>query len=759
MFASHIDVDLQHPQLPSALSLPSMESTAKQLTKAVVQAGHWRQVQVLLQEHEPQVNTTHLCASIVCLSKLHTSEQPCHSRADATAFLQQLVSRVVLAKDLLEYRQVCNVLWASAQMPDAFRPTSDLLAELYQQAMALGSRSVHNSHTAQSTAVAEGAQRQERVLPDMLHAAQLSYSLALLQPDLPQQLIQEVAGWITSNTQELLQVITQQHDHQPVQQHQRDSGSASSSIGHLNSNANGSNVPQHLAGMRIPCRDLATLTWSLASLPVQPGAAWLSAFAGAVACKGLVAPGNCQDLSLLLWSTATFSKSAAEGSAAAHALQTAAAAVLQAMEDSSLGNWDSQSVANTLWALATLGQRPPVKWLNRMLHRVESAAATMTVQGLSMTLWALAALGVVPQSSCMAALLQSSAKQLQRFTPQGLSNVVWALAVLEHAPSKPWVSQFWQVSRSRLPQMTTEGLINCLWASAKLRVQPPQEWIGDISRLLLQQGVQGLSAQGLSNVLWAVAHIGCSGRQSQELLSRAVQQAIVVLDAQQQAQQDHQEQQMQSAGSGVSILAAASIARNLNVVEVSALMQTAALLQARGAGELLQQFAGTNVQYSGSAIGASASSMDSNSSRSRHRSNVDSSSSIDEADGLADNLLSTFSASLQQASLPLLPSAGPFELATMFHSQISISSSSKNPPGNSSSMKMSITRKWVDAWLAAAQACFNAASSRDLAQWLWCLAKKGVRPPGQWWAGFQVASFRQMAQASSQVRRLVNSGA
>eukprot|EP00775_Hariotina_reticulata_P002061 gene2061-2381_t len=414
------DVDLQQSHLTAALLLPSMESTAKQLTKAIMQATDWRQVQVLLQEHEPQVNTTHLCASIVCLSKLRHIEQPGRSSTDLAAFLQQLVTRVVLAKDGLVYRQACNVLWAVAKLPAALRPETELLAELYQYAMVLGSGSSQSNQTDHSS-------------------------------------------------------------------------------------------------------------------------------------------------------------------------------------DSNLSSWDSQSVANTLWSLATLGQRPPVKWLNRMLHQVESAAAYMTVQGLSMTLWGLAALGVVPQASCMVALLQSSAKQLQHFTPQGLSNVLWALAVLEHVPSKLWVSQFWQVSRDMLPFMTTQGLINCLWASAKLRVQPPQEWIGDISRLLLQQGVQGLSAQGLSN----------------------------------------------------------------------------------------------------------------------------------------------------EVSLPLLTSAGPFELATMFHSQISMSDAFTAPAGSSLS-KPAVARKWVDAWLAAAQSCFNSASSRDLAQWLWCLGKRGVRPPAQWWASFQVASFRQMAQASSQ---------
>jgi hypothetical protein len=461
---------------------------------------------------------------------------------------------------------------------------------------------------------------------------------------------------------------------------------------------------------------------------------------------------------MMLWAVATFSKSAAEGSAAANSLQAAAGALLhccQCQEANSLRAWDGQSVSNVLWALATLGQRPSAAWLNKLLQHLERhAVKEMTAQGVSVTLWALAALGVVPQASCTAALLSAAAQHMQSpsFTPQAASNTIWALAVLEQPPSKSWLAAFWRCSRALLPQMNSQGLVNCLWAVARLDVQPPQEWVVDASELLLQQGVQELSSQGLSNVLWAMARITNRGRQGQEVLQLALQQTVLLLS---------QQQQQDAAGS------AAAAAPVFNIFELSGLMHTVSLLHAREVQQQqqqLQQLAAAAVGNSGSSS-RSSSPLRSISSSSRSRSPsptrlqyaaaASSSSSYDAADSTlaadeqAADVLSQLSELLQSASLPLLPSAAAAELSILLWSQVSMSA------GRASGQKTSllIPRPWTEAWLAASKRCFSfgSPSSRDLSQWLWCLAQRGVRPNGQWLASFQVASFRQMTAASSQV--------
>lgn len=81
--------------------------------------------------------------------------------------------------------------------------------------------------------------------------------------------------------------------------------------------------------------------------------------------------------------------------------------------------------------------------------------------------------------------------------------------------------------------------------------------------------------------------------------------------------------------------------------------------------------------------------------------------------------------------------------------------SSSSGPSSSRPGQLVIPRKWMLAWFAATRSSFSAASSRDLATWVWGLAKKGCvfRPQQQWMASWQVASFRQLGRASSQVGR------
>lgn len=244
-----------------------------------------------------------------------------------------------------------------------------------------------------------------------------------------------------------------------------------------------------------------------------------------------------------------FSKDAAEGSAAANSVQAAAAALLSTAQALPLSSCDGQALANTLWALATLGQRPPLVWLNRVLQHAEAAAARgfLSAQGVSMTLWALAALAVVPQASCLSALLAAAQQHLRHMTPQGFSNVLWALAVLERPPSKDWLAGFWTASRTLLPQMTAQALVNCMWAAARLKLQPPQEWVGDVAGLLLQQGVGSLTRQGLSNTVWALSHISITCRTAHELLQSCLEEAAQVLQ-QQWSQQLLLQQQEQEQG-------------------------------------------------------------------------------------------------------------------------------------------------------------------------------------------------------------------
>jgi hypothetical protein len=728
--------------LLEGLSSGPAADPGKQLTKAIMHAQHWRQVQSLIQEHGPDcLNARHLCAALTRLVHLQHSfaasgqQQQLQSQqgvasvaaGPAAAFVQHLYASVAGELQSLEYRQACNVVWAASKLQQVAAPDAAWVSAVYQHAAHAYGCEKRQQHEQQEALpeLQQQAQQLEQHVYDMRHAAQLSYALVSLQQHLPQAQVQEYVGWVVSNTRQILQQHIQQH--QPAEAGQRQQRPL-----------------KHQ--QQLGARDLATVAWSLASLCAEPSPAWLSAFAAALSCRGLVSAGNYRDLSQLLWSLATFSKHAAEGSAAANSIHTAASAVLAAAQETHLASCDGQALANTLWALATLGQRPPLSYLKRLLLHAEAAASRgfLNPQGIAMSLWGLAALGVVPQASCMAALQAAAQQQLPAMTPQGLSSTLWALAVLERPPSKAWLAAFWPACRALLPHMTSQGLVSCLWASARLRLQPPQEWLGDVAALMLRdEGLSSLTGQGLSNVIWAMSRISISCRAGYQLLSASLQQAVQRLEQQQSQQQQQQQQQH---GGGADDAPAAV----LNIFELSGLMYAVCQLQQRQ-----RQQCGAS----------SAALLDSNSS-SAGGDAAASSSGFD----MSAAVLMQLTQLLQHATLPLLPTAAPSELAILLWSQVTMPAPAaaaagaaalgagnalqhqpSGPAPAAASAVLHIPKAWLDAWYDGSSSAINAASSRDLSNWLWCLAQRGLKPPSDWLASWQVASFRQMGRASSQV--------
>jgi hypothetical protein len=703
-------------QLLQGLS-SSPGDAGRQLTSAIMRAQHWRQVQSLIQEHAPScVNVLHLCAALTRLAHVQYSFVgggagsigSSSVNPHAAAFVQQLFDGIGTRLAELEYRQTCNVVWAAAALQHVVAPEPAWMASLYRQAAAIFSSEKLTQHE-QAEALPErqqqAAQLQQQV-NDLCHAAQLSYALAKLQDRLPQAQVARYVGWIVDNTRNILQQHIQQH--QPAAAPHGSSSSSSSSSSAQQQRQQRPVKHQH----QLRARDMATLAWSLSKLCAEPSPAWLSALAAALGCRGLVSAGNYRDLSQLLWSLATFSRHAAAGSAAANSIHAAASAVLGVAQDTHLASCDGQALSNTLWALATLGQRPPLPYLNRLLTHAAAAASRgfLNPQGISNTLWGLAALGVVPQASCMAALQAAAQQQLPHMTPQGLSNTLWALAVLERPPSKGWLAAFWPACRSALPHMTSQAVVNCLWALARLGLQPPQEWLGDVAALLLRGlGLSSLSSQGVANILWAMSRVSICCTGGHALLMGSLQQAVAMLQ-QQLAQQELPGGQ----------------AAAFNTCELSALANAACYLQQR-------QQAEASVLVHGDSSGSSSS----------HGAYAASAALVLQLAHLT-----------QTASRMLLPKASPSELAILLRSQVVLPSRghAHQQPHHQQAQQPAapVPSAWVDAWLDASNGAFSAASSRDLATWVWCLAVRGQRPSTEWLASWQVATFRQLPRASSQ---------
>lgn len=222
--------------------------------------------------------------------------------------------------------------------------------------------------------------------------------------------------------------------------------------------------------------------------------------------------------------------------------------------------WSSQSVSNTLWAIATLDGEPHKlrarhgDYLNTLCMYVERKANTFVCQGLANTLWALATLEYTPSMKMLEAatarwsalatdvyisecsnLLWSYASL--RFNPGNevltqvaelylrvgqhdevaltqVSNTLWAWANFGWLPEDPSIVEcVLQVAIKHFksdPDLQTQSLANILWSLATLRFVPGDEFLQAFrERALIElREDERFSDQGLCNTIWAYGQLG-----------------------------------------------------------------------------------------------------------------------------------------------------------------------------------------------------------------------------------------------------------
>jgi hypothetical protein len=240
------------------------------------------------------VNTRHLCAALTRMVYLqptfHSSSsrdagagllQPQHGGSQAGLFLQQLYSSIKEKLPDVQYRQSCNVLWAIGKLQRTALPSTDCLQEFYQharQACATEQRELQQQQQGDDCSAQAREQHLQWQAAAFSHAGQVTSSLVALQQVLPAQQLQDTVAWVLSTTRDLLQDQIQQH--QPVQEQR-----AASKTQQQQQRIRGSAKP---CQRPLPARDIANLAASLATLGAQPSPAWLSAYAAALGCKGLV---------------------------------------------------------------------------------------------------------------------------------------------------------------------------------------------------------------------------------------------------------------------------------------------------------------------------------------------------------------------------------------------------------------------------------------------------------------------------------------
>lgn len=281
---------------------------------------------------------------------------------------------------------------------------------------------------------------------------------------------------------------------------------------------------------------LSNCVWALArlGLPV-PGGSWMDDFARhSLACMPEF---SSQGLSNLAWALATLG----------HALPADWLAAFHAAVLAKLPVFNPQALATTLRALVCLSRRcllpPPPFLVSALVAELQRQLRWCEPVDIANSVWALAALQQRPAKEQVAALLAAAQPMLPRCSLEQLSCLLWGLARLGETPNRAWLAEYAlaveahlsrpcepRTASSLLHSLAHMGLrppsrmqaalldslsgrlgslepqtVSCtLWALAKMQYRPPQEWVED----LLHSTWDGVAAYGLREVSMTFVALG-----------------------------------------------------------------------------------------------------------------------------------------------------------------------------------------------------------------------------------------------------------
>ncbi|KAG1673218.1 hypothetical protein FOA52_013098 [Chlamydomonas sp. UWO 241] len=195
------------------------------------------------------------------------------------------------------------------------------------------------------------------------------------------------------------------------------------------------------------------------------------------------------------------------------------AALLEAAKPH-LRDFNSQHLANTVWALATLGHAD-ADFMAALLKAATPQLRKFTPQALANTAWALATLDHA-DGAFMASLLKAAKLQLRDFTPQALANTAWALAVLDHADNALMAALLQQaagmVRDLACAENCTQLFLCMLWLKDQHSdIAVPAQLAETCKRAWMEERPQPQPSDTQHQVLAVVRQLpGCSGATSEQ---------------------------------------------------------------------------------------------------------------------------------------------------------------------------------------------------------------------------------------------------
>jgi len=186
------------------------------------------------------------------------------------------------------------------------------------------------------------------------------------------------------------------------------------------------------------------------------------------------------------------------------------------------GEFIAQSIANTLWAYATLGMQPGADVVSVLEGRMGAVVGTFNAQNITITLWAYATLGMQPGADVVSVLEEQAASSMDKFNAQDISNTLWAYAVFGSLPSECILSPICQAADALIDRdaFTEEALMQLHmfllvaklegWSSRGVSssIDDLRSKLGSRGRDLIAQSAVGRTSMMKTDVVSSVCRLG-----------------------------------------------------------------------------------------------------------------------------------------------------------------------------------------------------------------------------------------------------------
>ena len=193
-------------------------------------------------------------------------------------------------------------------------------------------------------------------------------------------------------------------------------------------------------------------------------------------------------------------------------------AALLALADAQVGDMRPRNLANTVWAVATLGVKPSVAFMGAWCAAAELHLGAFEAQHVANSLWALAAMGTSLTAPLTAAFEQAVVHHAQQrsFLARHVSICLWSLAALQPRAaahvSEDVLKELMGAAEAAIPSFTTQNTANTLWALGRLAPMRGSRHAGLLASLAAHAAPRlgECTVQELSVCLWSFAALDWS---------------------------------------------------------------------------------------------------------------------------------------------------------------------------------------------------------------------------------------------------------